>query len=67
MKILTRNQVAKQLGTTNNYLWYWEEQGELCPEKINIGEKGLVTYTPELVEKARNLLSSGKRKKKAKK
>ncbi len=66
MKTLTRNQVAKQLGTTNNYLFYWEERGILCPEKIRIGDRGLVTYTPELVEKAKKLLGNGKRRKKGK-
>lgn len=67
MKTLTRNQVAKQLGTTNNYLFYWEEKGELRPEKIKIGDRGLVVYDDRLVEKARKLLFSGKRRKKAKK
>ncbi len=53
MKTLTRNQVAKQLGTTNNYLFYWEEKGELRPEKLKIGDRGLVVYYDRLVEKAR--------------
>ncbi len=67
MKTLTRNQVARKLGVTNNHLLYWEGQGELQPKKLKIGERGLILYNQAMLEKAKKLLFSGKRRKKAKK
>lgn len=67
MKTLTRNQVARKLGVTNNHLLYWEGQGQLQPEKLKIGDRGLILYDQAMLEKAKKLLFSGKRRKKAKK
>lgn len=64
MKTLTRNQAAKKLGVTNNHLLYWENERELQPKKIKIGDRGLIIYDDELLKKAKKLLFTGKRRKK---
>jgi len=67
MKTLTRNKAARQLGVTSNHLIYWENEQKLKPEKMRIGDITLVLYTPELLERAKKLLFSGKRRKREKK
>lgn len=62
MKTLTRNSAAKNLGITSNHLLYWEERGELQPEKVKVGSSALVIYDEKLLEKARKIF--GRRKKK---
>lgn len=64
MKTLTRNQVARKLGVSNNHLLYWERQGELQPKKLKIGDRGLILYDEKMLEKARKIFD---RKKKGKK
>ncbi len=63
MKTLTRNQVARKLGVSNNHLLYWEWQGELQPKKLKIGDRGLILYDEKMLEKARKIFSRKKRKK----
>jgi len=67
MKTLTRNTAAKKLGVKDTNLIYWERLGKLKPKKIRIGDISLVIYTPELVEKARKILSRDNRRKRGKK
>lgn len=67
METLTRNTTAKKLGVTSNHLLYWEEKGELKPQKLKVGDSALVIYTPELMQKAKKLLFSTKGRHKAKK
>ena len=67
MKTLTRNTAAKKLGVRDRSLIYWEEKGELKPKKIKVGNSALVAYTPELVEKARKILSRDNRRKRGEK
>lgn len=64
MKTLTRNQVARKLGVSNNHLLYWERQGELQPKKLKIGDRGLILYDEKMLKKARKIFG---RKKKGKK
>jgi len=66
MKTLTRNTTAKKLGVKDTSLIYWEQKGKLKPKKIKVGNSSLVVYTPELVEKARKILSRDNRKKREK-
>lgn len=66
MKTLTRNTAAKKLGVRDQSLIYWEGKGKLKPKKIKVGNSSLVVYTPELVEKARKILSRNNRRKRGK-
>jgi len=59
MKTFTRNQVAKKLGVTNNHLLYWEGRGKLRPEKLKIGDRGLILYDQAMLEKARKIFARG--------
>ena len=67
MKTLTRNTAAKKLGVKDTNLIYWERLGKLQPKKIKVGNSTLVVYTPELIEKARKILSRDNRRKRKKK
>jgi len=67
METLTRNTAAKRLGVKDTYLIYWENRGKLKPKKIRVGNSALVVYTPELLEKARKILSRDNRRKRKKK
>jgi DNA-binding transcriptional MerR regulator len=62
MKTLTRRETAKKLRIKDTNLIYWERKGKLKPKKIKVGNSSLVVYTPELVEKARKILSRGNRR-----
>lgn len=64
METLTRNKAAKKLGVRSTHLLYWENRGRLKPERIKVGDLALVIYTPELLEKAKKILSRNNRKKK---
>lgn len=66
METLTRNTAAKKLGVRDRSLIYWEEKGKLKPEKIKVGNSVLVVYTPELLEKAKKILSRDNRRKRGK-
>jgi len=64
MQTLTRNSAAKKLGVKDTHLIYWERQGRIKPDKIKVGNSVLIVYTPELIAKAKKLLSkrSGQKK-----
>lgn len=64
MQTLTRNKAAKKLGVKDTALIYWERCGRLKPKRIKIGDLTLVIYAPELLEKAKKILSRDNRKKK---
>jgi len=63
METLTRRSAAKKINVTANHLLYWEKVGELNPEKIQVGKSVLVIYTPELIQKAREILFQGRHRK----
>lgn len=64
MKTLTRRQAARKLNTDHLNLFYWEKKGVLKPERIQVGNSILIAYTPELIERARKILSQDHRRKK---
>lgn len=67
MRTLTRRQAAKELKIKDTSLLYWERQGKLKPEKVEVGKSTLIIYTPELVEEARKILSRKNRRGKRRK
>lgn len=67
MKTFTRRGAARELNTNDINLIYWENQGKLKPEKVKVENTTVIIYTPDLIEKAKKLLYSGKRRKREKK
>ncbi|MBA7485905.1 MAG: MerR family transcriptional regulator [Clostridia bacterium] len=67
MKTLTRRQTARKLNTNHLRLYYWEQKGLLKPKRIEVGNRILIAYSPEILEKARKLLSRDHRRKRKKK
>lgn len=63
MRTVTRRSAAREINVTDSHLVYWEKIGELDPEKIRVGKSVLVKYTPELIQKAKEILFQGKRRK----
>lgn len=61
MTSLARREAAKKLKIKDTHLIYWEKKGMINPEKIKVGNSSLVVYTPELIEKARKILSRRKK------
>lgn len=66
METLTRNKAAKKLKTRATNLLYWEKLGVLKPKRTKVGDLTLIIYAPELLEKARKILSRDNRRKKEK-
>lgn len=62
MKTFSRRGAAKKLGVSMNHLLYWEKKDKLNPEKISAGDNTLIIYTPELIEKAKEILFNKKKK-----
>ena len=62
MQTLTRGEVAKEIGVAAPSLIYWEQKGELVPQKVTVGSKTLFAYSPRLIEKAKKLLRRGREK-----
>lgn len=67
MRTLTRGEVAKEIGVAAPCLIYWEQKGELNPEKVTVGSKTLFAYNPELIKKAKKIFSRDNRRKREKK
>lgn len=63
MNTLTRREAAKKLKIADTHLIYWEKKGKINPEKVSVGNRSLIVYTPELIEKARKIFSRKKAKK----